>query len=214
MHDVAKSTTVEQKRKGPRRWIRPVLYTLGAVLAIVGLVFSKMAMMLMVLTVISGLVILLGWIAFRRFRAGGTTSGAVFAVLAIFLLLVDIKAFQFRAMAAAGAKMAPPPTTVTSAVVKEEDWAPVLSAIGSVSAVQGAVVSAEFSGIVAEVHFENGGVAKKGDVLMRLATYAEAAQLHSAEADLELARQDLQRTRDLAARKVVSKSELDAGESK
>jgi membrane fusion protein, multidrug efflux system len=214
MHDLAKSTTVEQKRKAPRRWVRPVLYTLGAVLAITGLVFSKMAMMLMVVTVISGLVILFGWIAFRRFRAGGTTLGAVFTVLAIFLLLVDIKAFQFRSMAAMGAKMGPPPTTVTSAVVKEEDWAPVLSAIGSVSAVQGAVVSAEFSGIVAEVHFENGGVAKKGDVLMRLDTSAEDAQLHSAEADLELARQDLQRTRDLAARKVVSKSELDAGESK
>ncbi|PYK85505.1 MAG: hypothetical protein DMF47_09980, partial [Verrucomicrobia bacterium] len=41
----------------------------------------------------------------------------------------------------------------------------------------------------------------------------ENAQLRTAEADLELARANLQRTRDLAARKVVSKSELDAAES-
>ena len=207
MHDVAKSTTVEQKRKGPRRWIRPVLYTLGAVLAIVGLVFSKMAMMLMVLTVISGLVILFGWIAFRRFRAGGTTSGAVFAVLAIFLLLVDIKAFQFRAMAAAGAKMAPPPTTVTSAVVKEEDWAPSLSAVGSISAVQGAVLSTDLAGTVAKVNFQSGAEAKKGDVLVELVASQE-------EADLDLARNDLVRARDLVARKVISKAEIDAADSK
>ena len=207
MHDVAKSATVGSQKKSGRRWVRPVLYTLGAVLAIVGLAFSKMALMLMVVTVISGLVILFGWIAFRRFRAGGTTSGAVFAVLAIFLLLVDIKAFQFRAMAAAGAKMGPPPTTVTSAVVKEEDWPPVLSAVGSISAVQGAIVSTELGGVVAQINFQNGAEAKKGDVLVKLAAPTE-------DADLELARNDLGRTRDLAGRKVISKAELDAAESK
>jgi len=74
--------------------------------------------------------------------------------------------------------MVMPPTTVSSAVVKEEDWAPTLSAIGSVSAVQGAVVSTELGGVVAEIDFQSGGVAKKGDVLMRLDSSAEEAQLH------------------------------------
>ena len=142
----------------------------------------------------------------------GPMGMAVGGLVLLIVLLVGIKAMQIAKMM--GSKMTMPPTTVSSVVAKEEDWAPKLSAIGSVSAVQGAVVSAEFSGIVAEVHFENGGVAKKGDVLVRLDTSAEDAQLHSADADLELARADLQRTRDLAARKVVSKSELDAGESK
>src|SRR5215831_16850310 len=206
MHDVAKTTTLDRKQTRGRRWIRAVLYALIAGLAITGLVFSKMAMMLMVITVISGLVILFGWIAFRRFRAGGTTSGAVFAILAIFLLLVDIKAFQFRSMAAMGAKMGPPPTTVTSAVVKEEDWAPTLSAVGSISAVQGALLSTDLAGTVAQVNFQSGGEAKKGDVLVKLVASQE-------EADLELARANLQRTRDLAARKVVSKQELDSAVS-
>jgi membrane fusion protein, multidrug efflux system len=142
----------------------------------------------------------------------GPMGMAVGGLVLLIVLLVGIKAMQIAKMM--GSPMTMPPTTVSSVVAKEEDWAPKLSAIGSVSAVQGAVVSAEFSGIVAEVHFENGGVAKKGDVLVRLDTSAEDAQLHSADADLELARADLQRTRDLAARKVVSKSELDAGESK
>src|SRR5437667_331444 len=109
--------------------------------------------------------------------------------------------------------MTMPPTTVTSAPVKEEDWPPVLSAVGSVSPVQGAIVSAELGGVVSQVAFENGGEARKGDVLIKLDTSSEQAQLRTAEADLELARANLQRSRDLAARKVISKSELDAAES-
>src|SRR5213076_2794636 len=108
----------------------------------------------------------------------------------------------------------PPPTTVTSTPVKEEEWRPIFSSVGTLSAVQGATVSAELAGTVAEVKFENGGLAKKGDVLMRLDASSEEAQLKSAEADLELARSDLARARDLATRNVVSKAELDAAESK
>ena len=208
MHDVAKPKTLDQTQvKRLRRWIRPALYTLVAVLGISGLVFSKMAAMLMVVTIVSALMIWFGLIAFRRFRSGRTTSGAVFTVLAIFLLLIDVKAFQFRAMAAAGAKMAPPATTVTSAVVREEDWAPRLSAVGSVSAVQGAVLSTDLAGTVAQVNFASGGEAKRGDVLVKLVASQE-------EADFELARNDLARARDLATRKVISKAELDAAESK
>jgi len=90
--------------------------------------------------------------------------------------------------------------------VKEEDWAPVLSAVGSISAVQGALLSTDLAGTVAKVNFQSGGEAKKGDVLVELVASQE-------EADLELARSNLVRTRDLAARKVVSKQELDAAES-
>src|SRR6266702_4033241 len=56
--------------------------------------------------------------------------------------------------------------------------------------------------------------ARKGDVLMKLDTSSEEAQLRTAEADLQLARADLERARDLAARKVISKAEIDAAESK
>ena len=97
-----------------------------------------------------------------------------------------------------------PPTTVASATVKEVDWAPILSAVGSISPVQGAVVSAELGGTVSQILFQNGGTAKKGDVLMRLDASSETAQLKTAEADLALAKSDLDRARDLARRKVIS----------
>jgi len=42
--------------------------------------------------------------------------------------------------------------------------------------------------------------------LIQLDTSAEEAQLHSAEADLSLARADVERSRDLAARRVIFES--------
>ena len=129
---------------------------------------------------------------------------AIGGLLLIVVLLLGIKAMQISKMMSTPFTM--PPTTVSSAVVKEEDWAPVLSSVGSVSAVQGAVVAAELGGVVDKINFQNGGEAKKGDVLVKLVASQE-------EADLELARSNLARTRDLAARKVVSKQELDAAES-
>jgi membrane fusion protein (multidrug efflux system) len=136
----------------------------------------------------------------------------VVGLVLILLVLAAIKAMQIRKMMATPMMM--PPTTVSSVQVKQEDWPPMFSSIGTVSAVQGATVSAELAGTVAEVKFENGGLAKKGDVLVRLDASSEEAQLKSSEADLDLARSDLARARDLAARNVVSKAELDAAESK
>ena len=137
---------------------------------------------------------------------------AIGGVVALGFLLIAIKGLQIFTMISAKPPM--PVETVTSTPVKEEDWAPLLSSVGSISAVQGAVVSTELGGTVSEIAFQSGGVAKKGDVLLKLDASSEEAQLRSAEADLELARADLQRTRDLAARKVVSKAELDNAESK
>lgn len=142
----------------------------------------------------------------------GPMGVAVGGLVALIIILVGIKAMQFAKMMSSPQMM--PATTVTSAPVKEEDWAPRLSAIGSVSAVQGAMLATDLAGTVSEVRFESGAVAKRGDVLVRLDASSEEGQLRTAEADLELARKDLERTRDLAVRKVISKAELDAAESK
>lgn len=149
---------------------------------------------------------------FSSFFGRHPILSGVFGLLVILVLLVAIKAMQIRKMMAM--PMVMPPTTVSSVQVKQEDWPPIFSSIGTVSAVQGATVSAELAGTVAEVKFENGGLAKKGDVLVRLDASSEEAQLKSSEADLDLARSDLARARDLATRNVVSKAELDAAESK
>src|SRR5216110_2713105 len=137
---------------------------------------------------------------------------AIGGLIGLVALLLGVKALQIVKMMST--PMVMPPTTVSSVTVKEEDWAPTLSAVGSISAVQGTVVSSELGGVVSKIGFENGGAAKKGDLLLQLDASAEEALLRSAEAEAELGRQDLERTRGLASHKVVSKAELDAAESK
>ena len=209
MHDVVKPSTPQREQKVARRKLRSWIYIVGAVLFLIVVVVALKALgtaiLILLIVVATLLAILFGVTAVNRFRSRGTTAGAVFAVLCLFLVIVDVKLLQFFKMSSS--PMVMPATTVTSAVVKEEDWAPRLSAVGTVSAVQGATLSTDLAGTVAEVKFESGGEAKKGDVLVKLVASQE-------EADLELARNDLARARDLAARKVISKAELDAAESK
>ena len=137
---------------------------------------------------------------------------AIALLVAMGVFVFGIKALQIGKMMSTPQVM--PPTTVSSASAKEEDWAPRLTAVGSVSAVEGAVVSAELAGIVSEINFENGAEAKKGEVLMKLDASQEEALLRSAEAEAQLAMTDLERARDLAMKKVVSSAELDSAQSK
>ena len=157
--------------------------------------------------VLFALLALLLFFKTRRF-----VLGAVFALLSLFLLLADVKMLQFRKMGAARPQM--PPTTVTSAEVKKADWQPMLTAVGSISPVQGAMISAELAGTVAEINFQSGSLVKKGDVLLKLDASAEIAQMRSAYADAELAKNDLDRARGLVERKVISAAEFDAAQSK
>ena len=143
-----------------------------------------------------------------------TVFWVVLGLIVIFLLIAGIKGFQIFAMISAGKAMVPPPTTVTSAKVQKADWAPSLAAIGSITPVQGATISAELPGMVSEIGFESGHPVKKGDLLVKLDVSAEQAQLQSAQADAELAKADYDRAKDLSQRKVISKAELDAASSK
>ncbi|MDB6146647.1 MAG: Efflux transporter periplasmic adaptor subunit [Spartobacteria bacterium] len=212
MHDIAQPAVSRQQMKSVAK---KTLSAVGAILLLVALVVGLKGVGVAVLTiaviVFTVVAVVSAILSYRRFRGERTTSGASWAVVFVLCLLLDMKASQFRKMTATPFAM--PATAVSSAPVKEEDWAPTLPAVGSISAVQGAMVAAELSGVVSQVEFQNGGVAKKGDVLVRLETSSEGAQLRTAEADLELARANRDRARDLVARKVISKSELDSAES-
>ncbi|MEO8045154.1 MAG: efflux RND transporter periplasmic adaptor subunit [Spartobacteria bacterium] len=138
----------------------------------------------------------------------------ILGLVVIFLLIFGTKALQIFAMISAGKAMVEPPTTVTSAKVQKADWAPSLTAVGSITPVQGATISAELPGMVAEIGFESGRPVKKGDLLVKLDASAEQAQLRSAQADLELMKAEFERAQDLSKRNVISKAEFDSASSK
>lgn len=127
--------------------------------------------------------------------------------------LAAFKYSQFSKMGAAKASFIPPPETVSTAVVREEKWPDTLITVGSVSPAQGVIVSPEIAGTVREIAFESGASVKASDLLVKLDTSSEEAQLDAANARVELAELNAKRTRQLCAEKTVSQSELDQAEA-
>lgn len=136
---------------------------------------------------------------------------AVTLVVAVVVVLGGIKALQFKTMAAGG--WSQPPDTVSSAVAHEENWQDTFTAVGSITAVQGVIVTPEIAGAVSEIAFESGAIVNKGDLLARLDTSTEAAQLKAANAQFELSRVNVERTRTLRSNDTVSQSDLDQAEA-
>jgi membrane fusion protein (multidrug efflux system) len=97
--------------------------------------------------------------------------------------------------------------------VREEKWQGTLSAIGSIVAVQGVTVTPEIAGTVTDIAFESGKVVSKGDLLVKLDTSSEEAQLRANEAQLELARLNLAREQKLRQENMISQSELETAEA-
>lgn len=139
---------------------------------------------------------------------------AIGGLIAVVAVLGGIKALQIGAMIAHGAQMVPPPESVSSAKVQTRSWTPQLNAIGSLSPVQGVMVSAELSGVVRTIGFESGATVAKGDLLVQLDVELEQAQLRSAEAQAELARLDIERAKQLRAQNAIAQSELDSVDSR
>jgi membrane fusion protein (multidrug efflux system) len=138
---------------------------------------------------------------------------AVTIVLVVTGALVAIKAMQIRKLIAGAQAYAPPPESISSAEVREANWQDTLDVIGSITAVQGVNVTTEVAGTISEIAFESGAVVAKGDLLVRLDTSSEEAQLRAVESQLELNRLNAERMRTLRAANTVSASDLDTAEA-
>jgi membrane fusion protein (multidrug efflux system) len=132
------------------------------------------------------------------------------AVVTVFVGAIGLaKFFQIRTAIAQGMAYRPPPEAVTTIVAHEEPWAASFSAIGTVAAVQGVSVSADLPGIVEAIEFDSGKRVAAGDVLVRLDTRQELAQLAAAEAREELARLNLDRSRQLVESGAIARAAYD-----
>jgi membrane fusion protein (multidrug efflux system) len=123
------------------------------------------------------------------------------------------KALQISQAIAMGKSFKMPPDAVTSITVSPETINPVLEAVGSLSSPQGVMLSADLPGIVKAIKFESGSRATNGQLLVQLDTRQEEAQLRTAQAKLDLARQNLDRAKDLALKHVIAQSAYDEAKS-
>jgi membrane fusion protein (multidrug efflux system) len=135
---------------------------------------------------------------------------AVLGMMIVIAALAAVKAMQIRAMIDQGKKAAFPPETVTTAVARGESWETSLSAVGSLTSVQGVTVGAEVSGKTVEIAFEAGADVSRGDLLIRQDSSVEEAQLPGAEAQVELTRSVIARDAEMLKEKIISQAEYDA----
>ena len=127
--------------------------------------------------------------------------------------LAAVKVMQIKTMIAVGASFTPPPETVATAIAAADEWPDVLPAIGTVNAEHGITLSAEIAGPVRERLFESGAEVVAGDLIVKLDSASEEAQLRAAEAQVALAKVSAERLRQLRADKTVAQSELDQAEA-
>jgi membrane fusion protein (multidrug efflux system) len=146
-----------------------------------------------------------------------TTKRVIIAagvVLVVGGVLAGIKAAQIGAMIESGESFRPPPEAVTTATVEATEWRRALSAVGSVVAKEGVMLTAEASGTVTGVYFESGDQVKRGALLLRIDTAAERAQLQAARATALLAQQTLDRTEALREASATTAAALDAARAR
>ncbi|MFM2294199.1 MAG: hypothetical protein RLZZ350_612 [Verrucomicrobiota bacterium] len=138
---------------------------------------------------------------------------AIILVVIVFAVLAGVKAMQIGTLISAGKSFVMPPETISSAVAHEETWSDAIPSVASITAAQGVTLTAEIPGTVSEIAFESGAVVTNGQLLVRLDTSTEAAQLRAMEAEVALWKLNFARAQQLVTNNAMSKSELDAAEA-
>ncbi len=110
--------------------------------------------------------------------------------------------------AAAGRKP-PPPPVVAVTEVRQEEWRPFLTTVGTVVATAGIDVTNEVPGKVSRIHFESGDAVTEGQPLLQLDDATDRAELEGLVAAQRLAQLKYDRLAQLLPNKSASKADYD-----
>jgi membrane fusion protein (multidrug efflux system) len=101
------------------------------------------------------------------------------------------------------------PQTVSDIPAAKTAWAPSLSAVGSVVAINGANLSSEVSGIVDTINFESGDSVAAGQTLLTLRANNDPAVLAQLQATAAVDESDYERDRKQFRADAVSEAQVD-----
>lgn len=110
-----------------------------------------------------------------------------------------------------GGAMTKQPVEVTPLV--RRDLEETLRVVGSLAANETATIRPEMSGLIREIHFQEGRRVKKGDLLVKLDDAELRAQLTQSEARFELAKLNLARAENLRATQSNTAADVDRARS-
>lgn len=102
-----------------------------------------------------------------------------------------------------------PTITVSTAIVDTSIWETQLKSVGSTRAVLGVNVTAQLAGMIQKVYFTPGSIVKEGTLLVQQNADPDIAQLHSLQANAELARITYERDAKQFKVQAVSKQQVD-----
>ncbi|HSE64616.1 MAG TPA: efflux RND transporter periplasmic adaptor subunit [Thermoanaerobaculia bacterium] len=130
--------------------------------------------------------------------------------VAVFIAAIAfVKIRQVQAAIAQHSSFQPPPEAITTVRATPERWPATVEAIGTVEAVHGVTVAADLPGLVAQIQFDSGRKVRAGEVLVRLDTRQEQAQLAAAEAHRNLATVNFERMKGLRDQGITSQADFD-----
>ncbi len=139
------------------------------------------------------------------------TTKRILIMLGCVVVLVAVLAFGFirhiNTLIASAPR--PGPQTVSAIEARTLEWQPLLSAVGTVTAVRGVDVTTEIAGLVRSIHFKSGDEVKAGAVLLQLNADSDIAALQSLQAAAELSATTLARDRQQFEAEAISKAQLD-----
>lgn len=137
----------------------------------------------------------------------------ILATIALIAIFASSRLFVAHAEGPPGM---PPPPPITMAVVLEKDVTEWSEFSGRIEAMDTVDVKPKVSGTIEKVHFQDGAMVKKGDVLFTIDPRPYKAEydrlmgtLSAAESALVNAKQEIVRAKNLMATKAISKREYD-----
>jgi membrane fusion protein (multidrug efflux system) len=140
-------------------------------------------------------------------------SGSIVLVVAVIAAGSALAAWKHSALQSANAAAANQPEpveAVQAAIVREREYRPVTTAIGTVVATRSISVRNELPGTVRHVTLEPGKIVETGTVLVALDVAVEQAELKALEAQAELAQTQFARVMKLSEQRAVSAEEVDS----
>src|SRR6202521_669368 len=92
----------------------------------------------------------------------------VLGVMAVVIMALGFAKFRQIESAVHAGAFQPPPGAVTSIVTQREQWPASMTAIGTIEAVHGVMVSADLPGTVARINFDSGKAVREGEILVEI----------------------------------------------
>ncbi len=103
----------------------------------------------------------------------------------------------------------PPPITISSESAISQSWQPILTSVGSLTAINSVNVSSQVAGMVIAIRFKSGDQVAQGQSLVQLDDSTDIQDLKNNQAQLNLNAINFKRQAELYRRKAVAKSDYD-----